>query len=273
MARKRAENRERSLGFPGFVKPVFTKDIKPLGKRKRSLGHLGSVKPVLTLRSSSRNEKERIKLPKLIIPKFYGEIRDWLNFWNSFKSAIHENDNVCKIDKLNYLRSFWGGSSFNLIDGLEEHYDHSIDILKQRFGDKKVLINMHIEKLLQTSPLKNSNDVTGFRNLFNHTQKNVRSLESLSVKKHSYSRILVPILTKLLPRDLLLEYNKLQINTSGCEIDMLTDFLSSQLTARERTFLNVNNYVLEMKQSAKMNHSEYRRQNTASALINESRKI
>ncbi|GFT06935.1 uncharacterized protein TNCV_1415041 [Trichonephila clavipes] len=38
MARKRAENRERSLGFPGFVKPVFTKDSKPLGKRKRSLG-------------------------------------------------------------------------------------------------------------------------------------------------------------------------------------------------------------------------------------------
>ncbi|GFY00179.1 hypothetical protein TNCV_2835361 [Trichonephila clavipes] len=48
MARKRAENRERSLGFPGFVKPVFTKDSKPLGRRKRSLGHLGSVKPVLT---------------------------------------------------------------------------------------------------------------------------------------------------------------------------------------------------------------------------------
>ncbi|GFW95696.1 hypothetical protein TNCV_19271 [Trichonephila clavipes] len=28
MARKRAENREGSLGFPGFVKPVFTKDIQ-----------------------------------------------------------------------------------------------------------------------------------------------------------------------------------------------------------------------------------------------------
>ncbi|GFU90652.1 hypothetical protein TNCV_2092491 [Trichonephila clavipes] len=48
VARKRAENREGSLGFPGFVNPVFTKDSKPLGKRKRSLGHLGSVKPVLT---------------------------------------------------------------------------------------------------------------------------------------------------------------------------------------------------------------------------------
>ncbi|GFW97223.1 hypothetical protein TNCV_4784371 [Trichonephila clavipes] len=44
MARKRAENRERSLGFPGFVKPVFTKDSKPLGKRKRSLGNPYSPK-------------------------------------------------------------------------------------------------------------------------------------------------------------------------------------------------------------------------------------
>ncbi|GFX25496.1 hypothetical protein TNCV_1407621 [Trichonephila clavipes] len=34
MARKRAENREGSLGFPGFVKPVFTKDSKPLGEGK-----------------------------------------------------------------------------------------------------------------------------------------------------------------------------------------------------------------------------------------------
>ncbi|GFT97968.1 hypothetical protein TNCV_560081, partial [Trichonephila clavipes] len=38
MARERAENREGSLGFPGCVKPVFTKDSKPLGRRKRSLG-------------------------------------------------------------------------------------------------------------------------------------------------------------------------------------------------------------------------------------------
>ncbi|GFX83787.1 hypothetical protein TNCV_350511 [Trichonephila clavipes] len=38
MTRRRVENRERSLGCPGFVRPVFTKDSKPLGKRKRSLG-------------------------------------------------------------------------------------------------------------------------------------------------------------------------------------------------------------------------------------------
>ncbi|GFT72740.1 hypothetical protein TNCV_756311 [Trichonephila clavipes] len=44
----RVENREGSLGYPGFVTPVFTKDSKPLGKRKRSLGHLGIVTSVHT---------------------------------------------------------------------------------------------------------------------------------------------------------------------------------------------------------------------------------
>ncbi|GFV06667.1 transposable element Tcb2 transposase [Trichonephila clavipes] len=31
MTRKRAKNREGSLGFPGFVKPVFIKESKPFG--------------------------------------------------------------------------------------------------------------------------------------------------------------------------------------------------------------------------------------------------
>ncbi|GFY08966.1 hypothetical protein TNCV_4661571 [Trichonephila clavipes] len=32
--KKRVKNREGSLGYPGFVTPVFTKDSKPLGKEK-----------------------------------------------------------------------------------------------------------------------------------------------------------------------------------------------------------------------------------------------
>ncbi|GFX69538.1 hypothetical protein TNCV_1769071 [Trichonephila clavipes] len=36
MTRKRVENREESLGNPEFVKPVFTKGSKPLGKRKEA---------------------------------------------------------------------------------------------------------------------------------------------------------------------------------------------------------------------------------------------
>ncbi|GFT34625.1 uncharacterized protein TNCV_4125651 [Trichonephila clavipes] len=35
--RRRVENREGSLGYPRFVRPVFTKDSKPLGKSKKKI--------------------------------------------------------------------------------------------------------------------------------------------------------------------------------------------------------------------------------------------
>ncbi|GFY06265.1 hypothetical protein TNCV_2680571 [Trichonephila clavipes] len=35
MTRSRVENKEGSLGYPGFVKSVFTKDSKLLGKRRK----------------------------------------------------------------------------------------------------------------------------------------------------------------------------------------------------------------------------------------------
>ncbi|GFU65057.1 hypothetical protein TNCV_4130631 [Trichonephila clavipes] len=67
MARKRAENREGSLGYPGFVKPVFTKDSKSLGKRKISLGYLGIVTPyspkeVEPLRGKRGHSRRRKKI-------------------------------------------------------------------------------------------------------------------------------------------------------------------------------------------------------------------
>ncbi|GFT58131.1 hypothetical protein TNCV_723031 [Trichonephila clavipes] len=42
MARKRAENREGSLGFPGFVKPVFTKDNRLQPRNSTSVAELAN---------------------------------------------------------------------------------------------------------------------------------------------------------------------------------------------------------------------------------------
>ncbi|GFW53335.1 putative transposase-like protein [Trichonephila clavipes] len=76
MTRERVKNREGSLGYPGFVKPVFTKDSKPLGKRKRSLGdcdtrtHLKKIldHPVdLDLGSSCQKDTSKEKFNMLFV--------------------------------------------------------------------------------------------------------------------------------------------------------------------------------------------------------------
>ena len=44
-----------------------------------------------------------VKLPKLTIQPFKGNLTTWITFWDSYKAAIHENSSLSDIDKFNYL--------------------------------------------------------------------------------------------------------------------------------------------------------------------------
>ena len=55
--------------------------------------------------SSSNIKNEFVKLPKLEIPKFAGDCTNYTSFWNNFKCAIHENNDLLKIENFNYLKS------------------------------------------------------------------------------------------------------------------------------------------------------------------------
>ena len=44
---------------------------------------------------------DRVKLPTLTLRSFSGDITQWPTFWDSFKSAVHENGQLVPIDKFN----------------------------------------------------------------------------------------------------------------------------------------------------------------------------
>ena len=44
-----------------------------------------------------------VKLPKLVIEKFYGDVSKWQYFWEQFESAVHKNQSLTKTDKFSYL--------------------------------------------------------------------------------------------------------------------------------------------------------------------------
>ena len=58
------------------------------------------------------------KLPKLILPKFRGEITHWITFCDSYDSAVHNNPASSKVDKFNYLNSLLEGEAKGSIQGL-----------------------------------------------------------------------------------------------------------------------------------------------------------
>ena len=64
--------------------------------------------PHVTPRESERAPDasgHRVKLPKLMLKPFNGDITTWTPFWESHESAIHKNASLSDVDKFNYLNS------------------------------------------------------------------------------------------------------------------------------------------------------------------------
>ncbi|GFX68380.1 DUF1758 domain-containing protein [Trichonephila clavipes] len=109
----------------------------------------------------------RIKVPKYYITRFYGDdASKWLTFWNSFETAVHNNESLNKVDKFNYLKAHLGGSAFNTVEDFPisaKAYDEAVELLKNRFANLEILIQAHMNKIFSLQPLKNSNDLRSFR--------------------------------------------------------------------------------------------------------------
>ena len=94
--------------------------------------------------STAMNVQAKAKLPKLILPRFRGDVTKWTSFWDSYKTAVHENMAISPIDKFNYLNSLLEGPASRSIQGLsltEANYKSAIEILHERFGRTQQIIS------------------------------------------------------------------------------------------------------------------------------------
>jgi len=66
---------------------------------------ISSVTPAAET-SMTLDRDHRVKLPKLTIQPFDGNITSWMSFLDSYESAIHMNSAIANIDKFNYLHTF-----------------------------------------------------------------------------------------------------------------------------------------------------------------------
>jgi len=82
------------------------------------------------------------KFPKLLLPKFSGDVTKFKSFWDSFDSAIHKNPDFSLIDKFNYLRALLDGPAATTIQLSEANYTAAVELIQERF-DKTREGNSH----------------------------------------------------------------------------------------------------------------------------------
>ena len=177
-----------------------------------------------------------VKLPKLTLKEFDGDVTTWGTFWDSFESAIHGNPKLSAIDKFNYLHSLVKGSAAEAIAGLaltSSNYEEAVTLLKKRFGNKQQQISKHMEVLLSLEPVTSSRNTKSLRHLYDKVETQVRCLRSLGVTPSSYGSVLASILMSKIPHDLCLIVSR-EVSGEEWEFETVLSVIEREVEARER---------------------------------------
>ncbi|XP_055944625.1 uncharacterized protein LOC129975587 [Argiope bruennichi] len=221
-------------GSEEYEDKILTVKIKLRGHLKQVTVNTSAQESNSSL-NKSINAVSALKLPKLEIPRFSGDT-NFMEFLNCYNSAIGYNDSLTKIEKFQYLKSLLSPPAYNVVAGFElneKNYDSCIELLNQRYGRKDFIINSYMSRLLNLEPVRNSSHVKGLRRLYDDIEINIRNLKSLDVTEGSYGHLLNPLLLKLLPQDLVLDFHRKRSKDNNCEASEIMDFLRNEVESRE----------------------------------------
>ena len=166
----------------------------------------------------------------------WGTAQVYPSFINSFEEIIDKNSNLAEVEKFYYLRGLLKGKAKSTIEGFiltEENYKEALDLLKKRFGDKKLLQANFIGSLLDLKGVTDSNDTKGLRVLHDNIETYIRNLKSLQVTSETYGTMLVPCILKKIPSDIRVDVTK-NLEGDSWDFDKVLEIFNSQLTAREK---------------------------------------
>lgn len=205
---------------------------------------------------------DKVKLPKLTIQPFKGELTAWTTFWDSYQTAIDANTALSDIEKFNYLRSLLQGPALDAVAGLTltaANYREAVDVLKIRFGNKQQIIDKHMDALLSVEAVTSDTNLKALRRLYDVVESQVRGLKSLGVASETYGSLLSSVLLTKIPKEIRLIISR-NVGGGDWKLDELLKMLQEEVQARERAAANDT--------SSTKNHEKHRKFcATAAALL------
>ena len=97
-----------------------------------------------------------VRLPKIDVPTFDGNILSWQTFWEQFSIAVHERTSLSDTGKLVYLRhALKDGEAKRVIEGLfrsGDQYTEAVTCLRSRYDRPRLIHQTHVKKIVEIAP-------------------------------------------------------------------------------------------------------------------------
>ena len=195
------------------------------------LENLKSLPPRFTNESMEKGTGT-IRLPKLELKKFGGQILKWQEFWDTCEATIHNNQALQPIDKFNYLRAELENEALKSIEGLEltnANYEVAINLLKERFGNEQLIIDSHYMQLMDMPAAINK--VSSLRATYDNIEKHLRSLNALG--EDTNQRQIISMIRSKLPKVFLARLEERKDGGENWTTQLLRNYLKAYITAQE----------------------------------------
>ena len=177
--------------------------------------------------SAPLSDSKGVKLPKLDVPTFDGNIINWRSFWEQFCIPVHNRVHLNDSEKLVYLQqSLKGGSARGAIECLSrsgEYYAEAIECLQARYDRPRLIHQTHVCMILEAPPLREG---TGkeLRRLHDTVQQHLRALKAMDCE--APGPFITSVLELKLDSTIMFEWQKhSQDSTAVPHYNNLLDFL------------------------------------------------
>jgi hypothetical protein len=179
----------------------------------------------------------QVKLEKLSLPSFEGNILGFQSFWDTFESRVHSNSQLNLIDKFDYLVSRCKGPAAEALSAIPRTsagYELAVSTLKRRFGRRAPVINLRLTELIESKRLSDDCSTAELRKLLDLMNIHVRSLLSLGLSDEGGAEWIGPVLIARLPLRLRLRWEEMNPEEGVCKsLEEFLDFFHKMVEIEE----------------------------------------
>ncbi|GFQ98582.1 uncharacterized protein TNCT_68331 [Trichonephila clavata] len=136
---------------------------------------------------TSNSNVSNFRLPKLSIPQFSGNFKDWINFKDLFVSTVHSQISLPNIEKFQYLKGLLTNEPASLIKHIplsNDSYEEAWQKLLDRYDNKKQIVQSLIKTFLDQKPIFEANSLN-LRKLLDTSDECLRGLNALGEQASS----------------------------------------------------------------------------------------
>lgn len=141
-----------------------------------------------------------IQIPRLNVPTFSGSYDDWPSFRDLFRAAVHANQSLQPVHKLQYLKSLLKGNAETILKYVPTTSDNYViawQRLEERFENKRALITNTLRKLFGQPHAEET--AASIRQLLDTSNECINALQSQGIAVATWDSILIYIISQRIP--------------------------------------------------------------------------